>query len=684
MTTAYERLVEALQRHGCTVVDRGDHGSASTPGHSADDRGTTFRKTPKGVVIYVHNGDREQVLADLGLTMSDLYDRPKVPYDYPDGRKVVRTYRGGRKSFTQSGNKTGRALYGSDQLPENRGALVLVVEGEKDVDTARAVGAFAVSQAQGASTPPDRADWSPLQGRPVLVVADKDEAGRKRAQLVADHLTGIAARVDIAEAKAGNDLSDHIAADYDIGDLVVRGARREPNTPQLDGAQILDDVRAAFRRYVVLPSAHAEVAVSLWVVTTHLTPCFEYAPRLVARSPEKRSGKSRLLEVADALVYEPLRAVNATVAYIFRSLDADPPPTLLFDEADTIFGSKKVAEQNEDLRGLLNAGFQRGLPFGRTVGPNHMPMTFETFAMAALAGIGRMPDTIEDRAVVVVMRRRKPSETVAPYRTRRDRPPLEQLRLRIAEWAAAVSPDLEGHEPDALGVEDRAADVWEPLVSVADMAGGDWPQMARRAAKAMVEEARADDEASSTNVQLLADIKDVFASMHVSFLKSAVLCDQLHQIEESPWKQFELTPSKLGHRLREYGIKTGHNTAKTERGYRIEDFHDAFERYLSASRPSEGVQTRPNHSDQHEQSDTLKTPDTFKASGNPKASNEIPSSDTKRTGPDTFGQHPAGNPAKPGDPCTVCGNSIGYAGLDTGLCRRCQEVTAPALEEGAA
>ncbi|MGW5376228.1 DUF3631 domain-containing protein [Nocardia sp. NPDC003999] len=423
---------------------------------------------------------------------------------------------------------------------------------------------------------------------------------------------------------------------------------REPIPAVIDGAALLDDVRAAFRKFCVFPSAHAEVAVVLWTVTTHLTPCFEYAPRLVARSPEKRSGKSRLLEVCDPLVYEPLRAVNATVAYIFRSLDADPPPTLLFDEVDTIFGSKKVAEQNEDLRGLLNAGFQRGLPFGRTVGPNHLPMTFETFAMAALAGIGRMPDTIEDRAVVVVMRRRKPSETVAPYRTRRDRPPLEKLRMRIAEWAAGVSESLLGYEPENLGVEDRAADVWEPLVSVADMAGGEWPRMARRAAKVMVEEAGADDEASSSNVQLLADIRSVFAEMHVSFLKSAVLCDQLHQIEESPWKQFELTPSKLGHRLREYGIKTGHNTAKTERGYRVEDFRDAFERYLSGPMASEGVQSRPNGSDQQERRDALNSPDALKASGISKVSNGNRRSDTMGTPLDAFGRPTAEN-------CAECG-----------------------------
>lgn len=450
--------------------------------------------------------------------------------------------------------------------------------------------------------------------------------------------------------------ADSAGESGDFGETVDQSSAVSPVSPvSSEGAAVLDSVREAFRRFCVFPSSHAEVAVVLWVVTTHLTGCFEYAPRLVVRSPEKRSGKSRLLEIADALVFEPLRAVNATVAYIFRSLDADPPPTLLFDEADTVFGSKKVAEQNEDLRGLLNAGFQRGLPFGRTVGPNHLPMTFETFAMAALAGIGRMPDTIEDRAVVVVMRRRKPSETVAPYRTRRDRPPLDKLRERIAEWAATVSGSLNGHEPEALGVEDRAADVWEPLVSVADMAGGEWPRLARLAAKVMVEEAGADDEASSSNVQLLSDIKDVFASMHVSFLKSAVLCDQLHQIEESPWKQFDMNPSKLGHRLREYGIKTGHNTAKTARGYRIEDFHDAFERYLSAHMTSEGVQSRPNGPDQQEQADTLNYPDTLKASGISKASNENRRSDTTRTGTDAFGRHTAGN-------CPECG----YDGIPEG------------------
>ncbi|WP_280246347.1 hypothetical protein [Nocardia abscessus] len=224
--------------------DKGDHGSASTPGHSASDRGTTFQRTAKGVVVCVHNADKGQVLADLGLTLADLFDAKETTYTYPDGRKVIRSYKNGRKSFRQRDNDGCRALYGSDRLPDNLGALVLVVEGEKDVDTAHAVGAFAVSQAQGASTPPDKADWSPLRGRPVLVVADKDGPGRERAEKVAGHLSGIASSVTIAEARDGNDLSDHIAAGHDVGDLVVREVRPPTHASPPDGPQILDDVRS--------------------------------------------------------------------------------------------------------------------------------------------------------------------------------------------------------------------------------------------------------------------------------------------------------------------------------------------------------------------------------------------------------------------------------------------------------
>lgn len=386
-----------------------------------------------------------------------------------------------------------------------------------------------------------------------------------------------------------------------------------------DGALLLSELKDALSKYVILPSEDHLVAVTLWIAATHLLPAFEYAPRLVVRSPEKRSGKSRLLEIIDATCHQPLRAVNATVAAIFRSLDEGHPPTLLIDEADTLFSSRTAAEQNEDLRGLLNAGFQRGLPFLRTVGNNHEPKEFGTFAMAALAGIGRMPDTIEDRAVVVPMRRRKPTEKVEPYRIRRDQAALRELRGRLSAWALPLL-KVASEEYPSMPLEDRAADTWEPLVTVADLAGGPWPSMAREAALALAEEASGSGEEVSLNLQLLRDIHHVFTSTGSAFLPSKDLIARLHEMEESPWVDWELTPSKLGHRLKDYGIRTSHNTAKTQRGYRLEDFQDTFDRYTrpKASEPVQAAESRGKVPD------TFKTPDTFKASGPLKASGEDP------------------------------------------------------------
>lgn len=365
-------------------------------------------------------------------------------------------------------------------------------------------------------------------------------------------------------------------------------------------AEMLDDIEAAVRRYCVLPNEHAYVAVVLWATTTHVLNAFDYAPRLVARSAEKRSGKSRLGEVLAGLVHDPLRTVNASVPYIFRSLDKTKPPTILLDEADAIFSTKVKSEKSEDLRGLLNAGHQRGLTYGRIVGPTHVPTDFPTFAMAFVAGIGRMPDTIEDRAVVLRMRRRKREELIQPFRQRRDNPLLFTLRDRLTDWAATNQDQLDGAEPDIpVGVEDRAADTWEPMLAVAELVGGHWPARARAACLAMVSESDEDDADQSMGIHLLSDIQDVFGSMSVSFMKSEVLCRQLGGIGEAPWQDIELNPSKLGRRLSEYAIKARHNTAGTERGYRREDFLDAWSRYLPDPDPdtfdemaSEGVRSR--------------------------------------------------------------------------------------------
>lgn len=207
--------------------------------------------------------------------------------------------------------------------------------------------------------------------------------------------------------------------------------------------------------------------------------------------------------------------------------------------------------------------------------------------MAALAAIGSLPDTITDRAINIVMRRRSRDENVSQFRSRRDGPILGALRDQLATWAAQHIDELSKAEPK-MPVEDRAADTWEPLIAVADAAGDHWPKTARAACKALVAAADEADEDRSLSTRLLADIASVFTDKGVSFLPSAELVAELRRVEGSPWNDFELTPSKLAYRLREFRVKTGHNAAASARGYRLEDFKDAFARYTRQT-PSEPV-----------------------------------------------------------------------------------------------
>lgn len=349
-----------------------------------------------------------------------------------------------------------------------------------------------------------------------------------------------------------------------------------------EGADLLDELRGALARYVVLPTDEAADAVTLWIAATHVQLAWEHAPRLVITAPEKRCGKSRLLDIVEATCHDPLITVNASVAAVVRSIGQDPP-TLLVDEADTIFGPKAKSD-NEDLRGILNAGHQRNRPSIRFNVNKNAVEKLETFAMAALAGIGDMPDTIMDRAVVVRMRRRAPGETVSPYRTRRDRPSLEDLASRLNEWARDNLAALVDSAPD-MPVEDRAADTWEPLVAIADLAGGDWPERARLAAKGFTEAHDADDADANLSMRLLSDLRQVFGDAQA--LHSATILERLHGIEDAPWSDFygKLFDARaLSRRLKPYGITPKDvredGTGPNRKGYSREQLWDAWKRYL--------------------------------------------------------------------------------------------------------
>lgn len=355
-----------------------------------------------------------------------------------------------------------------------------------------------------------------------------------------------------------------------------------------DGAGLLDKVRESLTAYVIFPSDEAADAVTLWTVATHAQPAWEHATRLVIKSPLKRCGKTRLQEVIGELCHKPIRTTNISVAALVRSIDEEDPPTLILDESDGVFGKKaERTEGAEDKRCILNAGHSRGWPYIRWDATVRRREECATFAMAIIGGIGDMPDTIEDRAVIVVMRRRAPGEPVTPFRRRRSIPPLRVLREQVRTWVIDKSGKLATAEPD-LPVEDREADVWESLVAIADAAGGHWPDRARAACTALT--GTTDPEPDTASERLLADLKRVYGS--ATFLYSETLCTRLAAIEEAPWAEWRrsaegrepINKRGLAGLLKPYEIRSRNGrengTGPVQKGYYAEDLADAWSRYV--------------------------------------------------------------------------------------------------------
>ncbi|MEH3141178.1 MAG: DUF3631 domain-containing protein [Mycobacterium kyogaense] len=356
------------------------------------------------------------------------------------------------------------------------------------------------------------------------------------------------------------------------------------------GARLLDDVESFLSRFVAYPTPHAIVAHVLWIGHCYFMDAWESTPRIAFLSPEPGSGKSRALEVMEPLVPLPVHAVNTTPAYLFRKVsDEAGRPTILYDEIDTVFGPK--AKDNEDIRGMLNAGHRKGATAGRCVMRGKVVETEElpAYCAVALAGLDDLPDTIMTRAVVVRMRRRAPDEHIEPWRHRINGAEAYALRERLSAWALSSTDRLTGDFwPDIPEqVTDRDADVWEALLAVADLAGGEWPARARGAAVALV--AASKERAPSVGVLLLKDIRAAFAAADLDSLSTEQLLNELNQMQESPWSTIRrgepLDGRGLSQRLGKYGIGSKlHVGDRGIRGYTRAQFEDAWSRYLPAER----------------------------------------------------------------------------------------------------
>ena len=358
--------------------------------------------------------------------------------------------------------------------------------------------------------------------------------------------------------------------------------------------QLLDDLRTFIGRFCVLPDEHCLTAVALWAAHAHMVTEFHTTPRLIASSPEAGSGKTRLLEVLDLLVPNSLLTVKASPAAIFRMLSTKQI-TLLFDEVDAIWNGRGQDDTHEDLRALLNAGYKRGATIPRCVGPKHEVMSFPVFCAVALAGLGDLPATIMSRAVILRMRRRAPHEQVEPFRARTHEPEGHALRDRLARWATVVGPEAGRSWPTLPeGIVDRPAEVWEPLLAVAESAGGSWPQMARDACLALCKGAQ--DRRASLGVRLLSDLRIIFkAAKDPEALHTETIIEQLihgkNLEDDAPWGDLHgkpLAKRGLASILTKYNVRPVKVTVsgRSLQGYRREHLWDAWLRYLPPPEPA--------------------------------------------------------------------------------------------------
>lgn len=413
-----------------------------------------------------------------------------------------------------------------------------------------------------------RQTGAPLELRPLLA----DVLGVRKSEVV-----GLV-------RDAANKQQSHEPAKAEAKDTAQGRALNLPDVELwqgvVNGVDVLNEIAKTFPRYVVLFDAVAD-ACTLWAAHAHCVDCFQCSPRLNITSPDKRCGKTTLRDVLALFVPRPLATENLSVAVLFRVIEAHKP-TVLADECDAWL------RDNEEIRGMLNAGHRRGGQALRCEGDSNEVRAFNVYAPTVLCGIGSLPGTLHDRSIVIQLERAKPSELRERFDSRRTQREQELCR-KLARWCYDNRARLESCDP-ALpsGAFNRIADNWRPLFAVAEVAGGEWPQRAANAFAKLTSQEDAD--AQGIRMMLLADIQQAFNEAHAERIFSKQLVDSLCLMSDRPWPEANgkqgkpISETWLARQLHFFHVnpKTLRIGDARAKGYELADFRDAFDRYLSA------------------------------------------------------------------------------------------------------
>lgn len=511
----------------------------------------------------------------------------------------------GPKDFRRYPSGQATTLYRGDTLEP--GGTAILLEGERDVAAGLTLGLGMLGSVvgmPGVNQVKLAAQALADQGL-IFVGTDADPAGDKAAEELGAKLgpercrrlrfPGFKDLGDLLSSKGGLEEAGRVAREaIDAARASPpplppkRAAKRSPapsvepaNEPQ-NTALLLGEIRDAFKRHVILPPGASEV-LALWCLHTWALDAARHTPRIVLKSPAKRCGKTLTLQVMQAFSRRPLLAANLSAAVMFRAIDAWQP-TLLVDEADSFLAD------NEELRGIINAGFEMGGAVLRCDGEKHEPKNFVCYAPVAIASINNVPGTIADRALTLDLARKPKGTTVARF-DRRAREALAGFGPRLARWAEDTVPALRDATPGVpSALNDRQRDICEPLLAIADIAGGAWPQVAREA----ILQVCAIDETDDLRERLLGEVWRLFGEPGTDFLSLKVIVERLVQSETGGWDTVDrgkqLSTGKLARWLRGFGLIAvqSRQDADRRRGYLRQEFADVAARYLD-SFPGNGV-----------------------------------------------------------------------------------------------
>jgi putative DNA primase/helicase len=366
--------------------------------------------------------------------------------------------------------------------------------------------------------------------------------------------------------------------------------------PVPDVAPLLDEIIAEVSRYVVAPNPMFDT-VALWCAFTHLVQRDDLgvyiSPRLAIQAPDRNCGKTVLLEAIACAVPRQDMVLSTSASSIFRSVDVDKN-TLLIDEVDLLLKD----DRNPELHAVLNGGHRRSTArvkrVERRTDGSFDPTTYNCFTAVALAGIKRLPPTLQDRSIVIFLQRAVAGE-VREHLVNSESEALMTLRRKLARWAEDLRalPAVDRPQP----LSNRKGDNWYPLRQIAALAGGDWPARAMAAALGAVSAHTAPGGALT---ELLDGVWRVFDEKRRVRLHTAEIVADLLEMDEGKWRQVDKGKSVSAYYLRETlgdvmpdtpelsAARRWREGANTRFGYTIDHLREPWRRYLGKKPPGEG------------------------------------------------------------------------------------------------